>query len=224
MLTPIGPGIWHAQRGLTVAGIALTSRMTVIQLAGGGLWLHSPILLDDALRAALDALGPVVYIVAPNKTHHLFAKKALAQYPQARLFGAPGLADKRPDLAPMATLAATAQPEWDAEIAQVFIGGVPVVNETVFFHRASHSAIFTDVCQMWRGPLDWKTTLLGHLTGVRNRLAVPRTVRWMVKDKAAFRASSAQILAWPVQRVLVAHNSVIEGGAHAALAKALGAV
>jgi len=223
MLHSIAPGIWHAQRGLTVAGIALTSRMTVIQLAGGGLWLHSPVLLDDALRAELDAIGPVQYIVAPNKAHHLFAKKALAVYPQATLFGAPGLDEKRPDLVPMTPLTPGAAP-WADEIDQVFMAGVPVVNETVFFHRASGSAIFTDICQLWRGPLDWKTTLLGHLTGVRNRLAVPRTVRFMIKDKAAFRASAQQVLAWPIARVLVAHNSVIDTGAHAALTKALRAV
>lgn len=224
MLVSIAPGIWHAQRGLTVAGIAMTSRMTVVQLAGGGLWLHSPILLDDTLRTALDAIGPVQYIVAPNKAHHLFARKALAMYPQAQLFGAPGLQEKRPDLAPMTALTPTAPPQWAADIDQVFIGGIPIVNETVFLHRASGSAIFTDVCQMWTGPLGWKATLAGHLTGVRNRLAVPRTVRFMVRDKAAFRASAQQVLAWPVKRVLVAHNSVVEGGAHAALTKALGAV
>lgn len=158
MLTPIAPGIWYAQRGLVVAGIAATTRMTVIQLAGGGLWLHSPVLLDDTLRAALDAIGPVQYIVAPNKTHHLFAKKALAMYPQATLFGAPGLPDKRPDLTPMTLLAASAPAAWANDIDQVFIGGIPIVNETVFFHRASGSAIFTDVCQIWRGPLDWRAT------------------------------------------------------------------
>lgn len=224
MLDLIAPGIWHAQRGLSVAGIPITSRMTVVRLAGGGLWLHSPIRLDDDLRAELDALGPVRYIVAPNLVHHLFAKKCLAMYPQARLFGAPGLAAKRPDVTAMETLAPGAQPEWDADLAQVFIGGVPVVNETAFLHRASGSAIFTDVCQMWSGPLDWKAALFGRLAGVRRRLAVPRTVRFMVKDKAAFRASAQQILAWPVQRVLVAHNSIVEADAHAALAKALGAV
>lgn len=62
------------------------------------------------------------------------------------------------------------------------------------------------------------------MTGVRNRLAVPRTVRLMIKDKAAFRASAQQVLAWPVQRVLVAHNTVVEQNAHAALKKALEAV
>ena len=221
MLHPIAPGIWHAQRGMTAAGIPMTSRMTVIQLADGSLWLHSPIQLDDALRAELDALGPVRCIVAPNKTHHLFAKKCLAMYPQATLFGAPGLSGKRADLGPMTPLPATAPPQWAGQIDEVFIAGVPVVNETVFFHRASGSAIFTDVVQLWRGPLNWKAALYAHLTGVRNRFAVPRTVRFMVKDKAAFRASAQKVLAWPIKRVLVAHNSVIDGDAHAGLKRAL---
>ena len=224
MLNPVAPGIWHAQRGMTVAGIPMTSRMTVIQLADGSLWLHSPIRLDDALRAELDALGPVRCIVAPNKTHHLFAKKCLAMYPQATLFGAPGLLDKRPDLIPMTTLTGTAPPQWDGQIDQVLIGGVPVVNETVFFHRASGSAVFTDVVQLWRGSLNWKGALYAHLAGVRNRIAVPRTVRFMVKDKVAFRTSAQQVLAWPVKRVLVAHNSVLEDSAHAGLKRALEAV
>jgi hypothetical protein len=224
MLHPIAPGIWHAQRAMTAAGIPMTTRMTVIQLADGSLWLHSPIQIDDALRAELDALGPVRCIVAPNKTHHLFAKKCLAMYPQATLFGAPGLSDKRADLAPLTTLTATAPPQWAGQIDQVFIGGVPLVNETVFFHRASNSAIFTDVVQLWRGQLNWKTALYAHLTGVRNRFAVPRTVRLAVKDKAAFRASAQQVLAWPIQCVLVAHNSVVEVSAHAGLKRALEAV
>jgi hypothetical protein len=223
MLEPIAPGIWHAQRALTVAGVTMTSRMTVIQLAGGSLWLHSPILIDEQLRAEIDAIGPVQYIVAPNKVHHLFAKKCLAMYPQARLFGAPGLAEKRPDLA-MTALTPHAPPEWADEIDQVFMAGIPRVNETVFFHRSSGTAIFTDLCQLWTGPLGWKETLLAHLTGVRSTLTVPRTVRLLVKDKTALRTSALQVLAWPVQRVVVAHNSIVEGGAHAALKKALGAV
>ena len=223
MLNPIAPGIWHAERILKVAGIPVTSRMTVVRLADGALWLHSPILIDEPLRAALDAIGPVNYIVTPNKTHHLFAKKCLAMYPQARLFGAPGLEEKRPDLV-MTPLTATAPPQWAGEIDQVFMAGVPLVNETVFFHRPSGTAIFTDVCQMWRGPLEWKAALYARLTGVRNVLTVPRTVRLAIKDRAALRTSALAVLAWPVQRVVVAHNSIIEDDAHAALKRALGAI
>jgi len=217
MLEQLGADIWHTQRGLKVAGIGMTSRMTVVRLADGGLWLHSPVLIDDALRGQIDALGPVKYIVAPNLVHHLFAKKCLAIYPQARLFGAPGLAEKRTDLAGMTTLSAS---EWQGQIDQVFIAGLPKVNETAFFHRASGSVIFTDVCQLWQRPQDWKGRAYAWLTGVSGHLAVPRSVRLLVKDKAAMRASLQQILAWPIQRVLVAHDSVVENGAHAALEKA----
>ena len=223
MLTPIAPGIWHAQRPFTVSGLAMIATMTVVQLADGTLWLHSPIQIDDALRAQLDAIGPVAYIVAPSKVHHLFVNKALALYPQARVFGAPGLEEKKPGLA-MTTLAPAAPPEWAGQLDQVFMAGVPLLNETVFFHRASGSAIFTDLCQIWRGPLGWKETLFARLTGVRNTLTVPRSIRLMIKDREALRSSALQVLAWPVQRVLVAHNSVVEDDAHAALRKALGVV
>lgn len=223
MLTPIAPGIWHAQRGFTVSSLAMIATMTVVQLADGSVWLHSPIQIDDALRAQIDAIGPVAYIVAPNKVHHLFVNKALALYPQARVFGAPGLEEKKPGLA-MTALAPAAPPQWAGQIDQVFMAGLPLLNETVFFHRASGSAIFTDVCQIWRGPLGWKETLFARLTGVRNTLTVPRSIRLMIKDRQALRSSALQVLAWPVQRVLVAHNSVVEQDAHAALRKALGVV
>lgn len=223
MLDLIAPGIWHAKRGFTVGGLAMTARMTVVRLADGGLWLHSPILIDDQLRAELDAIGPVRYVVAPNKAHHLFVNKCLALYPQARVFGAPGLEEKRPEL-PMTALTAIPPPEWASQIDQVFMAGIPLLNETVFFHTASGTAIFTDVCQMWTGPLGWKEALFARLTGVRNTLTVPRTIRFLIKDKTAARTSALQVLAWPVQRVVVSHNSVVEGGAHAALKRALGVI
>ena len=122
----------------------------------------------------------------------------------------------------MTMLAPAAPLEWTGQIDQVFIAGLPLLNETVFLHRASGSAIFTDVCQIWRGPLGWKETLFARLTGVRNTLTVPRSIRLLVKDKAALRTSALQVLAWPVQRVMVAHNSVVEQDAHAALKRALG--
>lgn len=223
MLHPIAPGIWHAQRGFTAAGLAMHARMTVVRLDDGGLWLHSPIQIDAALRAELDAIGPVKYVVAPNKAHHLFAKKCLALYPQARLFGAPGLAEKRPDLT-MTVLAPTAPLAWAGQIDQVFVAGVPLLNETVFLHHASGTVIFTDICQMWSGPLGWKENLFARLTGVRRTLTVPRTIRLLVKDKAAFRASAQQLLAWPVQRVVVAHDSIVDVDARAHLMTALGVV
>jgi hypothetical protein len=43
---------------------------------------------------ALEELGPIRVIVAPSKAHHLFVADYVKAYPDARLHGAPGLAEK----------------------------------------------------------------------------------------------------------------------------------
>ena len=60
--------------------------------------LHSPVKLDAALRQSLDALGEVKAIVAPNRLHHLFLAEYITSYSQARIYTAPSLRKKRPDL------------------------------------------------------------------------------------------------------------------------------
>jgi hypothetical protein len=59
-----------------------------------------------------------------------------------------------------------------------------------------------------------------QLTGVRKQLAIPRTVRMMIKDRIAARACARRILQWPFERVVIAHNAILEGDAHAAVTKA----
>jgi hypothetical protein len=72
----------------------LPCRITIIRLADGALFLHSPIRLDAPIRMALEELGPIRVIVAPSKAHHLFVADYVKAYPDARLHGAPGLAEK----------------------------------------------------------------------------------------------------------------------------------
>ena len=98
-LRPLAPGLWEVERIVLGAGMRARVRMVVVALAGGGLWLHSPVAIDDALADALASLGEVREIVAPNRFHHLFAAAAKARYPAATLWGAPGLARKRPAIA-----------------------------------------------------------------------------------------------------------------------------
>jgi hypothetical protein len=101
------------------------------------------------------------------------------------------------------------------------VEGIPSVNETAWFHKASRTLILTDLCQWWQGDLGVGGSALAMLAGVRRQLAVSRTVRLLVKDRAAVRASADRILQWPFERVIVAHNVILEDGAHAAVARAL---
>jgi hypothetical protein len=220
MLNQIAPNLWHMERGFKAAGLPVSSRMTVVRFSDGRLWLHSPVRFDEAVAEELRSLGEVAWIVAPNRAHHLFAKHAQRMFPQAALYGAPGLAAKRPDLGGLIELGDTVPPEWQHDLDQVCIRGMPFVNEVVFFHKASGTLIMTDVLQCWCGDLGWNTALYARLTGVRNRIDVPRTVRLVTRDKPLAAASARRILQWPFTRVITAHNSIVEQEAHAQVARA----
>jgi len=100
-----------------------STRMTVIRLPEGGLFLHSPLRLDDSLRSELDALGPVRAVVASNRFHHLFVGDYRVPYdPKARFYGALGLQTKRRDLAFFGMLGDEPMPEWRGAIEQRLFG------------------------------------------------------------------------------------------------------
>ncbi len=221
MLQPIAPNIWHTTHEFTSTGMRITSRMTVVRLGDGMLWLHSPVAISAALKAELQALGEVAYVVAPNKMHHLFVQDCLAAFPNAKLFGAPGLRKKRPDLTSLQELnAAGTTPPWQKDLDQVFFDGIPLGNETVWFHKASGTLIVTDLLQFYQGDLPFGGRLYAQLNSVRTLLAVPRMIRWVIKDKTAAKASAAKILQWPFERVVVAHNCIVDVDAHAAVTRA----
>jgi len=221
MLIPIVPDLWCATHQFKSMGMALSSRMTVLRFPDGSLWLHSPIPLTEALKSELDQLGTVRWIVAPNLAHHLFAGDALNAYPSAQLWGAPGLRKKRPDLADLRSLPREVLPEWASELEQVFIEGMPLVRETVWFHKSSKTLIATDLCMWFQGKWPWLTRVYGHLNGVMNGLVVSRLVLLVTKDKPAAAASCQRILDWPIERVVMAHDSIVDTNAKALLAKAL---
>lgn len=221
MLKSITSNIWHLQHDFVASGLHVSSRMTVIRLQDSSLWLHSPVPLSATVHAQLASLGKVRYIVAPNKAHHLFVSDCLDKFPDAILFGAPGLLRKRPDLPSMRELKRSVEPEWAEEFDQIFFDGIPFGNETVWFHKESRTLIVTDLCQWWQGDLPFATKAFASLTGVRRQLAVPRTIRLLVRDRQAARASAHRILELPFVRVVMAHNAIVEENAHCALEKAL---
>ncbi len=53
--------------------------------------------LTAALKQQLDTIGPVRHIVSPNYEHTKFARQWKDAYPEATLYGCPGLPTKSPD-------------------------------------------------------------------------------------------------------------------------------
>ena len=95
-LRQLAPGLWNVEQVRRMAGAHQRLRMTVVALTGGGLWLYSPVEIDDKLAQQLAAVGNVVHVVAPNRYHHLFAGAAKRRYPAASLWAVPGLPESGP--------------------------------------------------------------------------------------------------------------------------------
>lgn len=216
MLERVAEGLHVARHPLRVLGVEFGTRMTVITLPDGGLWLHSPIPIDDALRSALDALGPVRHIVAPNLFHHLFLSPCQALYPDASLHVAPGFDRKRPDLKPDAVLGGALPEAWGDAIDAVLLEGMPALNETVFFHRPSRTLIVTDLVFNFGRPTGW-AGLFCRLNGIYGKVTPSRVYRSAIKDKAAFGRSVGRLLEWDFERVVLAHGGPIEEAGKATL-------
>lgn len=219
-LRGLAPGLWVAERPLPIIVGDIGARMTVIRLGSGGLVVHSPVRLDDATRRAVDALGPVRAVVAPSKVHHLFAGGWAAAYPDATVYGAPGLAAKRPALRIDAELADEAPPLWRDEIAQHVFRGAPMMNEVVFLHRPTRTLVLTDLAFNVPADRTAPARLFYALVGAAGRFGPHRVVRLGIRDRRAARASADAILGWDFDRVIVSHGDVLEAGGRARLADA----
>lgn len=217
-LEPLTDGLWVASRPLRVFGfLDIGTRMTVIRLPDGGLLLHSPVEADAATRAAVEALGPVRWIAAPNKVHHLFAGGWKAAHPAARLLGAPGLAAKRPDLAFDGELGDDGDPAWGGAIETHWMRGAPLLNEVALLHRPSHTLLLTDLAfhptaASQRGLRIWST-----ITTVPKGFGPNAIARFTIRDRPTFRASLDRVLGWDFDRVVVTHGEVLGTGGREAL-------
>lgn len=221
MLELLTDNIWTTTRPLRFFGLEIGTRMTVVRLAGGGLFVHSPVALDAPTREAVDALGPVVAIVAPCLFHHLFVADWARAYPGASVSGCPGLADKRRDVRWSRVLGAepAADAEWRGEIDQALFDALPVQNEVVFFHLGSRTLISSDlVFHLSRHP--------SAVTRAANRLlgtqapGVTVLERWMLRDRAAGRGQIDRMIGWGPERLVLAHGPIVERGGSVILADA----
>ena len=85
-LQSIGEDIWMADGPIVdFYSAPYPTRMVIVRLQEGTLWVWSPIELDEALRTEVEALGQPAHLVSPNKLHHLFLSRWRSQWPDALL-------------------------------------------------------------------------------------------------------------------------------------------
>ena len=224
MLVPFGEDLYLADGpDVSFFGFPYPTRMAVARLSTGRVWVWSPIALTNELAAAVEALGPVGDIVSPNKFHHLFLAEWSRRWPEARVYAPPGLARKRPQLRFDAELGDDEDSPWRAEIDQAVFRGSFFIEEVVFFHRASRTAIVGDLIQRFpeQAARGWKGWVMRLDSLVGPHGSTPREWRLSFLTRGPARAALHRVLAWKPKRLLIAHGECAETGATEIIAAAL---
>lgn len=217
VLREFGRDIWIADGSILTAsaGFHYPTRMAVVRLSNGGLFIWSPTQLSDDLRAEVETLGDVRYLIPPNSLHHVFLGDWQRAYPDAKVYAPPGLRQKRKDIRFDGDLDDAPIEDWVNDIDLVVMRGNLITTEVVFFHLESGTVLFTDLIQ--RFPREWFKgwrAIVARLDlMVAAEPSVPRKFRVAFTDRGAARASIQRVLAWPAKKVLMAHaDPITEGG------------
>jgi len=222
MMEPFGADIWISSgRDVVSAGFRYPTRMAVIRLESGGLFVWSPTALAD-VRAEVDALGPVRFIVTPTAMHSTFLAEWRKAYPEARLFAAPHSRKRSKHIPFDADLGDAADAGWAKEIDQAVMRGNAIAEEVVFFHWRSSTVLVADLIQHfppgWFKGLQALVARLDGMTGKEPR--VPQKFRLAFTNRKAARKGLTRVMAWPAEKVVMAHAEPVRTEGRAFIGRA----
>ncbi len=225
MLEQTHDALWIAEGDIvSFFGAPYPTRSVIVRFQNGDLWVWSPVKLTAELRAAVDRLGPVRHLVSPNKLHHLYLAEWKAAFPEARLWGPRSTIKKRPELEFHGALQDDPPPEWRPDIDQAWFRGSFAMDEIVFLHRPSATAIVADLIQTFsdtflRDHWGWFSFLARFDGLTENQASAPREWRLSFIDRAPARRARDKVLGWGCEHLVVAHGELPSSINQAFLAK-----
>ncbi len=202
------------------------TRMTVVRVTSGNLFIHSPTPLTPSLKARIEREGTVRFIIGPNRIHYWWIPEWKAAFPNAVVYLAPRIKEQskgRITFDAMPLEASSGYP-WDSEIATLPIVG-SYMTEVEFFHRASRTLILTDLIQNFEpqkvGSIFLRLlTWVGGVSPPYGGLARDLRLNFTWRHKNELRAAMRAMLAWNPERVIFAHGRRYERNGAAALRRA----
>jgi hypothetical protein len=217
---------------LTVGGIRLplpfTTRMTVIRLSNGDLFLHSPVKFDWRLAECLQGLGTVRHLVSPNQFHYAHIGEWARAFPETISWASPRVRQRawarHLDIDFTRDLDVSAPVEWRREIDQLlFPGGY--FKEFVFFHKASRTLILTDTIinlELDKVSEPWRTA--AKLSGMHHpygQIFFGMRLPLLFQRRKA-KAAIGKIESWQPKRILLSHGRCFDSDADEVIQRMFG--
>lgn len=227
---PVAQDLWIVDSGpmRAMGVIPIPVRMTVVRLENGDLLLHSPTRHVPQLQAALESLGPIRHLVAPNIVHWTFLKEWQRQLPGALTWAAPGLRQRRTVRRSGVRLDRDLHegplPDWPEELDRIIVPGGGGFREVALFHRPSRTLILVDlVLNFEPGKLPFPLRPFARAMGITAPDGkAPAYLRAVVRRGGSrAREAGRRLLATNPERVIFAHGKWFDRDAGARLERSL---
>ena len=155
-LVSFADGVWIGTEPVRILGMPLTTSMAVLRLGDGSLLLYSPVRLTPERRAAVEALGHISHLYAPNLYHHLWLGDWASAFPAARVHAPKGLEKKRPDVRIDRLTNSEPDPSVAGVVEERGIEGFRL-RESVLLYRPANTLVVADLVHNIGRPHHWWT-------------------------------------------------------------------
>ena len=214
VLKPVASDVWivdgpEIRFGLGWLKLPFSTRMTILRLRSGELVLHSPVAYSPALRSAIEILGPIRYLVAPNSLHYWWLPDWKAAVPGTKVLAVRGLAQRAKRRIDVDTLLVGRHSPWPDEVDLLVVRG-DMLTEAVLFHRGTRTLILTDLIENFEPSRvhNWFFRLLVRLAGAADPDGKsPIDMRAsFIRRREALKLAVRQMLAWQPERIIISHG------------------
>lgn len=226
-LKPVDQNIWIVDGPVIhFKKVPFTTRMTVVRLGSGDLFVHSPTLFTPELKSEIDSLGPVRHLISPNKIHYWWIGEWGREYPDAIKWASPGV---HPSAIMQGwefdkDLVETADSAWKEDVDQLIVHGGRFMDEVVFIHKPSRTLILADLIENFE-PVKVHSAFMKIMLKVAGNIdpdgKLPIDLRlgyWGRHDD--IRRAVNTMLEWKPERIILAHGRWYASGGVAELCRA----
>lgn len=195
-------------------GVLFTTRMAVVKLSDGSLWVNSPVSVPFDTLKRITELGPVRYILSATPRHVWRLAAWHTLFPEAQLWTPrPTPFTLKKGCLPFASILGD-EPHrgWAADLDQLAFKGNRLIEEVLFLHKQSRTVISDDLIQIHPMVNDKHfRNALFKLSGVASpHGGVPLDIRLSFTNRNLARRSLEKLLSWDFDKLIIAHGVCIE--------------
>ncbi|MCB9229728.1 MAG: DUF4336 domain-containing protein [Deltaproteobacteria bacterium] len=211
LLEFIHENIWVAKKPSAMAAALPGQLMTIIRMADGSLFIYAPFLPDELLARQIAGLGPVQAVISPNRLRYSGLASFLSQMPDCHYYCPPGMEvrirkssgnHRSYQLTPFSENA-----PWQSEIEQLHISGMPLIDESVFYHRPSKTLLTCDLLTYPEKDSGHLAALVNRFLGVRaGTLSQSRLFRSCIRNKNEYNKAIHRLQEWDFERVIISNH------------------